>query len=250
MIEWSDEGIVLSARRHGESAAIVSLLTRGHGRHVGLVRGGGGRRARGLYEPGNRVTAAWRARLAEHLGHYACELAESRAARLLDDAVRLAGLTAATALVDAALPEREPHARLFDGLDAFIARLCDGSGWPAAYVRLELDLLADLGFGLDLVRCAVTGTTADLAYVSPKTGRAVSAAAAEPYRDRLLPLPPFLTSTTTDTAVSSADILAGLRLTGFFLEQHAFSHQPPSPGRGPLPAARDRLIALLTRAAA
>jgi DNA repair protein RecO (recombination protein O) len=250
MIEWSDEGIVLSARRHGESAAIVSLLTRGHGRHVGLVRGGAGRRARGLYEPGNRVTAAWRARLAEHLGHYACELAESRAALLLDDAARLAGLAAATALVDAALPEREPHARLFEGLDGFIARLCDGAGWPAAYVRFELDLLADLGFGLDLARCAVTGSADDLTYVSPKSGRAVSAAAAAPYRDRLLPLPRFLTSSATDTAVPSADILAGLRLTGFFLEQHAFSHQPSSPGRGRLPAARDRLIALLTRAAA
>jgi len=248
MIEWSDEGIVLSARRHGESAAIVSLLTRGHGRHVGLVRGGAGRRARGLYEPGNRVTAAWRARLAEHLGHYACELAESRAAHLLDDAARLAGLAAATALVDAALPEREPHARLFEGLDGFIARLCDGAGWPAAYVRLELDLLADLGFGLDLGRCAVTGGGDDLAYVSPKSGRAVSAAAAAPYRDRLLPLPRFLSSPIE--AAPTPDILAGLRLTGFFLEQHAFAHRPPASGRGPLPAARDRLIDRLQRAAA
>jgi len=249
MIEWSDEGIVLSARRHGESAAIVSLLTRGHGRHVGLVRGGAGRRARGLYEPGNRVTAAWRARLAEHLGHYACELAESRAAQLLDDAARLAGLAAATALVDAALPEREPHARLFEGLDGFIAGLCAGAGWPAAYVRLELDLLADLGFGLDLARCAVTGSVDELAYVSPKSGRAVSAAAAAPYRDRLLPLPRFLTAA-ADAAVPAADILVGLRLTGFFLVQHAFAHQAPAAARGPLPAARDRLIDRLQRAAA
>jgi DNA repair protein RecO (recombination protein O) len=250
MIEWSDEGIVLSARRHGESAAIVSLLTRGHGRHVGLVRGGAGRRARGLYEPGNRVTAAWRARLAEHLGHYACELAESRAARLLDDAARLAGLAAATALVDAALPEREPHARLFEGLDGFIARLCDGTDWPTAYVRLELDLLADLGFGLDLARCAVTGSADDLAYVSPKSGRAVSAAAAAPYRDRLLPLPRFLAAPAAAVDTPSADILVGLRLTGFFLAQHAFAHRAPAAGRGPLPAARDRLIDLLHRAAA
>jgi len=249
MIEWSDEGIVLSARRHGESAAIVSLLTRGHGRHVGLVRGGAGRRARGLYEPGNRVTAAWRARLAEHLGHYACELAESRVARVLDDAARLAGLAAATALVDAALPEREPHGRLFDSLDALILGLCDEAAavdWRTAYVRFELDLLADLGFGLDLSRCAATGTTADLAYVSPKTGRAVSLSAGEPYRDRLLPLPRFLSQASLPAA--AADLLAGLHLTGVFLEQYAFAHRPPGAG-GPLPAARDRLLAVLRRVA-
>ena len=252
MIEWSDDGIVLSARRYGESAAIVSLLTRTHGRHAGIVLGGAGRRARGVYEPGNRVAATWRARLSEHLGHYACELAESRAAALLDDALRLAALTSATALLDAALPEREPHARLYDGLDSLVGHLCDpatGTWWPARYVRFELDLLSDLGFGLDLPRCAATGQSDDLAYVSPKTGRAVSAAAAEPYRDRLLSLPPFLRNgATSSRAVPTADVLTGLRLTGFFLEQHVFAHQPPAPaGRSLLPAARDRLIAALRR---
>ncbi|HZF35659.1 MAG TPA: DNA repair protein RecO [Candidatus Angelobacter sp.] len=248
MIEWSDDGIVLSARRHGESAAIVSLLTRVHGRHAGIVLGGAGRRARGVYEPGNRVAATWRARLSEHLGHYACELAESRAAALLDDALRLAALTSATALLDAALPEREPHARLYDSLDALVAQLCDPpTSWPALYVRFELDLLTELGFGLDLSRCAATGRSDDLAYVSPKTGRAVSTAAGEPYRDRLLSLPPFLTRPAAN-GISSADILNGLRLTGFFLEQHVFAHQPvPSTGRGLLPAPRDRLIAILQR---
>lgn len=251
MIEWSDDGIVLSARRHGESGAIVSLLTRAHGRHAGLVLGGAGRRARGVYEPGNRVSAVWRARLSEHLGHYACELAESRAAALLDDALRLAALTSATAILDAALPEREPHERLFESLDALIARLCDpstGPSWPTLYVRFELDLLTELGFGLDLTRCAATGQSDDLAYVSPKTGRAVSTTAGEPYRDRLLSLPSFLTRPAVSNGISPADILNGLRLTGFFLEQHVFAHQPPAPaGRSLLPAARDRLITVLQR---
>jgi len=251
MIEWSDDGIVLSARRHGESGAIVSLLTRAHGRHAGLVLGGAGRRARGVYEPGNRVAATWRARLSEHLGHFACELAESRAAALLDDALRLAALTSATAILDAALPEREPHARLFESLDDLVAQLCDastGASWPALYVRFELDLLTELGFGLDLSRCAATGQSDDLAYVSPKTGRAVSTTAGEPYRDRLLSLPSFLTRPAVSNGISPADILNGLRLTGFFLEQHVFAHQPPAPaGRSPLPAARDRLITVLQR---
>jgi DNA repair protein RecO (recombination protein O) len=247
MIEWSDDGIVLSARRHGENAAIVSLLTRAHGRHAGIVLGGAGRRARGVYEPGNRVAATWRARLSEHLGHYACELAESRAAALLDDALRLAALSSATALLDAALPEREPHARLYDSLDALVAHLCEpATTWPALYVRFELDLLTDLGFGLDLTRCAATGRSDDLAYVSPKTGRAVSTAAAEPYRDRLLSLPTFLRNGATSSGlVPSADILAGLSLTGFFLEQHVFAHQPTPVGRGPLPVPRERLLARL-----
>ncbi len=249
MIEWSDDGIVLSARRHGESAAIVSLLTRAHGRHAGLVLGGAGRRARGVYEPGNRVAATWRARLSEHLGHYACELAESRAAALLDDALRLAALTSATALLDAALPEREPHERLYDSLDDLVAHLCEpATTWPALYVRFELDLLTDLGFGLDLTRCAATGQRDDLAYVSPKTGRAVSTAAGAPYRDRLLLLPSFLTHPAAANGISYADILNGLRLTGFFLEQHVFAHQPAPPtGRSALPAPRDRLIAVLKR---
>jgi DNA repair protein RecO (recombination protein O) len=250
MIEWLDDGIVLSARRHGESAAIVSLLTRAHGRHAGLVRGGGGRRARGIYEPGNRVAAGWRARLPEHLGHYVCELEASRAAALLDDAARLAALAAATSLVDAALPEREPHARLFDSLDGLIGRLCQAASettWPAGYVRFELGLLAELGFGLDLGRCAATGVADDLAFVSPKTGRAVSVAAAAPYRDRLLPLPAFLTAAEDDEAAIAGDaIVAGLRLTGFFLDRHVFAQRPAN-GSERLPAARDRLVGLLQR---
>jgi len=252
MIEWSDDGIVLSARRHGESGAIVSLLTRAHGRHAGLVLGGAGRRARGVYEPGNRVAATWRARLSEHLGHYACELAESRAAALLDDALRLAALTSATAILDAALPEREPHARLFESLDDLVARLCDpatGTTWPALYVRFELDLLTELGFGLDLTRCAATGQSDDLVYVSPKTGRAVSSIAGAAYADRLLSLPRFLKASANERlTISRADILAGLELTGFFLDRHVFSQYGAETSRKcASPAARVRLVAQFRR---
>lgn len=249
-MEWTDEGIVLSARRHGEGAAIVSLLTPSHGRYVGWVPGGAGRRARGVYEPGNRVQATWRARLSEQLGHYSCELLESRAADLLDSKSRLAALSAAVALVDAALPERQAHRLVFDGLDGLIERLrgaaSDGE-WAPHYVRFELDLLADLGFGLNLGQCAATGAAEDLIYVSPKTGRAVSSTAGAPYGDRLLALPPFLTGSAK--APPPADIAAGLRLTGFFLEQHVFGNQTHSGERAHrLPAARERLAARLLTA--
>ena len=244
-MEWSDDAIVLTARRHGESAAVVSLLTRERGRHVGLVRGGFGQRARGLYEPGNRVRAVWRARLAEHLGHYACELLDSHAAALLDEPPRLAALAAAAAVAEAALPEREPHGRVYDRLRDLLAALCapaPDAAWQAAYVRWEIDLLADLGFGLDLAGPAATGGTDALAFVSPKTGRAVSLAAGEPYRDRLLPLPAFLLD---ERAVADpAQIQAGLHLAGYFLDRHVFAHHAP-PARAP--AARARLVARLAR---
>ena len=246
-MEWTDEAIVLTARRHGESAAIVTLLTPEHGRHAGLVPGGAGKRARGLYEPGNRVLATWRARLEEHLGHFAGELAEANAARLLDEPARLAALAAAAAVAEFALPEREPHPRAYAGLLALIARLtaadAPDSAWAADYVRWELDLLAELGFGLDLSECAATGSNDRLVYVSPKSGRAVSAAAGEPYRDRLLALPGFLLG---DQPAGPDEVLAGLRLTGHFLARDVFAHGPhPKAGE---PAARRRLIVRLARA--
>ena len=248
MMEWTDQGIVLSARRHGEGAAIVALLTREHGRHAGLVPGGASRRTRGVYEAGNLVQATWRARLSEHLGHFACELLESRAADLLDSKTRLAALSAAAALVDAALPEREAHRRVFESLDGLIGRLREADGdeaWAPHYVRFELDLLADLGFGLDLSRCAATGAADGLIYVSPRTGRAVSAAAGAAYRDRLLELPPFLTAA-GGAAPGREDIMAGLRLTGYFLEQHVFAQRNQAAGRTQgLPPARERLAARL-----
>lgn len=242
-MEWADAGIVLSARRHGESGLVVSLLTGAHGRHAGLVRGGLSKAARGLYEPGNVVSATWKARLEDQLGLYVCELAEANAAALLADAGRLAALTAACAMVEAAVPEREAHPRLFDATIALLGALRDAPGpwYAAAYVEWEVVLLADLGFGLDLGACAATGATTDLVWVSPRSGRAVSAMAGEPYRDRLLPLPRFLLheDEPEEGAPTADDILRGLRLTGWFLDRHL-----PATGRhaAGLPAARGRFV--------
>ena len=220
MIHWSDDGFVLSARKHGENGAIISLLTREHGRHAGLVHGGVGRKQRGVLQIGNRVAANWRARLAEHLGTYTCELIRTHAAGLLSERIPLLALRAATALIDETLPEREPNGEVFDDLEFLLGALCQ-PGWEAAYVRWEFKLLTELGFGLDLSTCAATGATEGLCYVSPRTGRAISAAAGEPYRERLLPLPQFLNHTDADPDI--ADINDGLRLTGHFLDIYAFT---------------------------
>ena len=232
-MDWTDEGIVLTARKHGETSAVVSLLTRDHGRHPGLVRGGAGKRARSTLQPGNRVQARWRARLADHLGTYTLELEAASGAAFLDDRHKLAGLTAALSVAETSLPEREPHQAVHEGLTNLLTQLA-GDAWPAVYVRWEVALLTDLGYGLDLSRCAATGEDKDLIYVSPKTGRAVSRAAGKPYCDRLLPLPGFLMPGGDDFAPS--DVANGLRLTRHFLEQHVYSHRD----RG-LPPARLRL---------
>ena len=238
-MDWSDEGIVLSARPHGESGLIASLLTRAHGRHSGFVPGGGSRRASPVWQPGNVVEVNWRARLADQLGNYGGELREAHAARALDDALDLAGLAAACAVADAALPEREPHPAMFDGFRAFLSSL-GHPGWPIVYVRLELGLLQELGFGLDLEKCAATGTTEDLAYVSPKTGRAVSRAAAGPYKEKLLVLPAFLS--TGALQAEGGELQEALDLTGYFLERHVFW-----PHNKPLPPARVRFMETLQR---
>ena len=244
-MEWSDTGIVLSARRHGENAAVVSLLTEHHGRHAGLVHGARGRRARGLYQPGNALTARWQARLAEHLGRYTCELVRARASLVLDDPPRLAALAAVCALVEATLPERLPYPQVYGATGRLLDSLEASGRWAEAVVRWELALLAELGFGLDLSACAATGTVDDLAYVSPRSGRAVSQEAAEPYADKLFPLPPFLLRSGSDAAPTAADIVAGLRLTGWFFEKHVFTGQG-----GRMPAARERFIDRLTAGAA
>jgi DNA repair protein RecO (recombination protein O) len=232
-MEWSDKGIVLAVRKHGESAAILSLLTGEHGRHAGLVRGGASRRLRGVLQPGNLLSATWRARLEEHLGAYTVEPLHSSAA-LYDRPGPLAALTSATALLEAALPERAPHPELFRSLAGLLDAL-EQPDWAESYVRWELLLLADLGFGLDLASCAATGTNDGLAYVSPKTGRAVSLSAGEPYKSKLLPLPRFL-SPEGGTA-DAQQVVDGLRLTGWFLERHVFApHDRRSPD------ARERLI--------
>jgi DNA repair protein RecO (recombination protein O) len=239
---WEDEGVVLALRRHGESAAVVSVLTAAHGRHAGLVRGGAGRRARPLYQIGNRLRVTWRARLPEQLGSFGGELQNAVAAALLDYPGRLAALGAACALLEATLPERDPHPLLYSELNELISVLLKQAEWPERYVRFELALLAELGFGLDLTACAVTGEQADLAYVSPRSGRAVGRAAAGAYAPRLLPLPAFLLG--RDTA-DRVQIQAGLRLTGSFLQRHLFD-----PVERPMPGARDRLLRQLAGPAA
>ena len=238
-MEWTDHGIVLSSRPHGETGLVASLLTRSHGRHAGFIHGGISRKARPVWQPGNVVEVAWRARLAEQLGNYTGELREPHAARALDNPTELAGLAAACAMADTALPEREPHPAMYEGFHAFLGVL-GHPGWPAIYVRLELGLLQELGFGLDLEKCALTGTAEDLAFVSPKTGRAVSRAAAEPYRDKLVALPAFLS--TGGLPADAGELRQGLDLTGFFLERHVFW-----PHNKPLPAARARFMETLQR---
>jgi DNA repair protein RecO (recombination protein O) len=235
LMQWQDDAIILSARPHGETSLILQLLTRERGRHAGLVRGARRARGRGAYETGNRVTAAWQARLADHLGMLRCELLRGCAADLIDDPARLACLAAAAAMAETALPERAAVPGAFAGLVALLDSLAADRLWRAAYVAWELALLAELGFGLDLSRCAATGATDDLVYVSPKSAQAVCRAAGAPYRDKLLKLPSFLL---TDGAPHEAgDIRDGLTLTGFFLERHVF--QPF--GRA-LPAARARFV--------
>jgi DNA repair protein RecO (recombination protein O) len=239
-MEWKDEGLVIARRHHGESAAIVSLLTREHGRHLGLVRGATGRRAAGLYEPGNQVRAVWRGRLQEHLGSYACEPLQSFAARVIDDPLRLGALTSACAIIELALPEREPHDALYAAtLDLFTD--LEGEAWAAHYARWECQCLADLGFGLDLSHCALTGTAEDLAYVSPRTGRAVSRAAGQPYAGKLFALPSFLAEDGA-AAVPASAVLGALEMTGHFLERNVLAASDK-----PIPQARIQFIDRLRR---
>jgi DNA repair protein RecO (recombination protein O) len=219
-MEWKDEGIVLAVRRHGETSAIVEILTATHGRSLGLVRGGRSRQLRPILQPGNIVLATWRARLEEHLGNFALEPLELKAGLLIDEAMQLAALTTLTAEAQL-LPEREPHPRLYEAMRVVLDALEDADTWPALLVRWELGLLDELGFGLDLTRCAATGSLEDLIYVSPKTGRAVSRAAGLAYRDRLLALPAFLKGSQAGTP-GQTDVADGLKLTGFFLDRHVF----------------------------
>ncbi|MDJ0683285.1 MAG: DNA repair protein RecO [Alphaproteobacteria bacterium] len=240
-MDWRDDGIVLSLRKHGESGAIAALLTRDHGRHAGLVRGARSAKLRGVLQPGNLVRADWRARLAEHLGHFTIEALEARVAPLLTSPGRLAALTSACALLDIALPERAPVPEIYDLTDALTERLADDD-WAEAYVKWEAALLAALGFGLDLNACAATGVTDDLIFVSPKSGRAVSREAGAPYKERLLRLPGFLLPRPQTAPPTPEDVVRGLRLTGYFLNE-----QVARPGGQTLPDARSRLASMMDR---
>jgi DNA repair protein RecO (recombination protein O) len=241
-VEWIDIGIVLGARRHGETSAVVELMTREHGRHLGLVRGGAGVRLKPVLQTGNLVSATWRARIDENLGYYVVEAMDLRAASYLSAAHALYGLQHLAALCRL-LPERDPHQPVFDLLEHTVAGL--GAPLPAAALvaYFELQLLAELGFGLDLTSCAATGATVDLVYVSPRSGRAVSRQAGEPWRDKLLALPAFLSAGGEDGTPSPAELRDSFALTGFFLVRHVYD-----PRNEPLPAARYHFIQAVARA--
>ncbi len=234
-MEWRAQGTLLGVRKHGENAVIIDVFTAEHGRHAGVVRGGTSRRLAPAMQPGARLDLAWRARLAEHLGSFNVELSRSRSAVLFSDRTALAALNAMTALLLFALPEREPHPRLHARTEAMLDLLGRADAWPVAYLQWELALLEAMGFGLDLTACAVTGSPEDLVYVSPRSGRAVSADGAGDWADRLLPLPPELLGVVTPDL---AGIGNGLKTTGYFLE-HGLAH---SQGDRPLPGARARLV--------
>src|SRR5271154_5586320 len=234
-MQWTDEGIVLGVKRHGETSVILELMTRERGRHLGLVRGGAGTRLRGVLQPGNSLSATWRARLDEHLGHYTVEGLNLRAAGYLAAAHAVHGVTHLAALCRL-LAEREPHAGIHDALETILGALDDPAVVVPMIAQFELAFLAELGFGLDLSACAATGATADLIYVSPRSGRAVSRAAGEAYRDKLMRLPDFLRA--ENAPASDTDVADAFALTGFFLERHAFS-----PRGLPLPDVRARFVA-------
>mgnify|MGYP002335882264 CR=1 FL=1 len=239
-MEWRDEGALLVMRPHGETAAIIEVFTKAHGRHAGVVRGGASRKMAATLQPGSQLAVTWRARLDDHIGAFTVEPLKSRAG-VLSDRLALAGLTSVCALLRAALPEREAHPALWSRTMTLLDAL-DGEGWPATYLRWEICLLEELGFGLDLDRCAVTGASEGLAYVSPRSGRAVSAAGAGDWADRLLPLPQGLAG---DGTMDRVAVRAGLAITTHFLAREL----APVLQDRPLPEARSRLVDLLARSA-
>jgi len=244
-VDWRDQGMLLSVRPHGETSAIIELFTAQHGRHAGVVRGGVSRRIAPMLQPGAQLEVNWRARLEDHIGAFTVEPLQSRSG-VLADRMALLGLNAVCALLHFALPEREPHPALYAGSLALMDALAAGEDWVPRYLRWEMALLDELGFGLDLGRCAVTGARDDLAYVSPRTGRAVSRAAAGDWAARLLPLPGVLMGQGGGSPAELAEDLAdGLRVTGHFLEHRV----APGLGDRPLPEARRRLVDALSRAA-
>ncbi len=241
-MDWREEGTLLAVRRHGESAAIIEVFTETHGRHAGVVRGGAGRRLTPVLQPGAQLDLHWRARLEEHLGAFTVEPVRARAPAILGDRMALLALSSVCATLAFALPERQAHARLYRATQQVLDAVSGVPDWGAAYLHWELVLLDEMGFGLDLSRCAVTGAQEGLAYVSPRTGRAVSAAGAGDWAARLLPLPECLRG---EGLPEGRDLQAALDVTGHFLEHHL----APSVGERPLPAARARLLDALGRGA-
>lgn len=240
-MQWQDEGVILRRRVHGESAVIIDVLTESRGLHSGLVRGGVSAKMAPHLQPGTQIAASWTARLEDHLGTYRVEPLRSRAAGFLSDRLALMGLNAVTGLLVFSLPEREACPELYGRTVTLLDLMGQTEAWPLAYLRWELALLEELGFGLDLTSCAATGATEGLVHVSPRTGRAVSAAGAGVWADRLLPLPPVLRG---EGDASDAEIVEALGTTGWFLERRL----APALGDRPIPEARGRLVAALSRA--
>jgi DNA repair protein RecO (recombination protein O) len=236
-MEWTDEAIILGTRRHGETSLILELMTKGHGRHLGLVRGGRSRRKQPFLQPGNSVEVTWRARLDEHLGHLNVEPIAERASRLMSGSAGIYALQILASLLRL-LPERDPHPELYAALAASLDALESVGAAAELLVRFELTILNELGFGLDLTRCAATGATDDLAFVSPRTGRAVSREAGAPYKEKLLPLPQFLLRRTG--APSAEELRQAFALTGYFLHRHVCEPRGLEP-----PPSRERFLALL-----
>ncbi|MGD9862824.1 MAG: DNA repair protein RecO [Pseudodonghicola sp.] len=239
-MEWRDHGILLTMRRHGESAAIIDVFSESHGRHAGVVRGGASRKQAPLLQPGAQLDLHWQARLEEHIGSYRAEPLRSRAAAALSGRLALAGLNAVTALLAFCLPERQPHPALYRRSERLLDLLGQDEIWPLAYLDWELALLEELGFGLDLSACAATGVNDELIYVSPRSGRAVSRHGAGEWADRMLPLPPCLRG---EGPAPDAEVAQGLRTTGYFLEHRL----APALGHRPLPEARARFVEIFRR---
>lgn len=240
-MEWSDDALVIGSRRHGETGLLLELLTREHGRHLGFVHGGRSRRVAPTLQPGNAVRATWRARLDEHMGTFTVEATELRAARYIANPPSLYALAAMTALLRL-VPERDPHPAVFEAAQELADHLDEPEAAGPLFVGFELTLLAELGFGLDFSECAATGARADLAYVSPRTGRAVSRAAGEPWRDKLLPLPAFLVHDGGLNRVPGEQLAEAFALTGYFLERWIFEPQGLKP-----PQERARFVTSVTR---
>lgn len=240
-MEWRDEGLLLSVRPHGETGAVIEVLTATRGRHLGLVRGGASRKRAAELQPGAQLALTWRARLEDHLGVFAAEPIRGRAGAILEQPLALAAMRAACAQLSAYLPEREAQAELYAPTIALFDAFADPAAWPGLYAQWELRLLETLGFGLDLSACAATGQTQELVWVSPRSGRAVSRAAGEPYAERLLELPAFLR---LGGPCDPAEFAKALRLTGRFLESWA----APALGLEAPPSARARLAKLVESA--